>query len=67
VPETPAFQLVVKRAFATRRKTLRNAWRGVHADIEAVAAREGVSLDARGETLDVEAFARVAAALSRPA
>ncbi len=67
VEETPAFQLVVKRAFATRRKTLRNAWRGLHVDLEAIAAQEGISLDARGETLDVDAFARFAAALSRPA
>jgi 16S rRNA (adenine1518-N6/adenine1519-N6)-dimethyltransferase len=65
--ETPAFRALVRGAFESRRKTLRNAWRNV-ADAEKIArAAEaaGVSLDARGETLDVDAFARVAAALER--
>jgi 16S rRNA (adenine1518-N6/adenine1519-N6)-dimethyltransferase len=56
----------VKGAFAQRRKTLRNAWRSVTPDMAAVAAaaaQAGVSLDARGETLDVAAFNRVAEAL----
>ncbi len=64
--ETPTFRAVVKRAFETRRKTLRNAWSSVAANGEALArAAEiaGVSLDARGETLDVDAFARMAAAV----
>src|SRR5258706_227143 len=66
VPETPAFQVLVKRAFATRRKTLRNAWRGLDDDLEGAAREASVSLDARGETLDVDAFARMAALVSRP-
>jgi 16S rRNA (adenine1518-N6/adenine1519-N6)-dimethyltransferase len=63
--ETPTFRALVRGAFEARRKTLRNAWSGV-APAEAIAdaARvAGVSLDARGETLDVDAYARVAAAL----
>lgn len=61
--ETPAFRAVVRAAFATRRKTLRNAWRGLGAPegaVGAAAEAAGVSLDARGETLDVDAFARFA-------
>jgi 16S rRNA (adenine1518-N6/adenine1519-N6)-dimethyltransferase len=64
--ETPVFRAVVKRAFETRRKTLRNSWSSVAPNGDALArAAEiaGVSLDARGETLDVDAFARMAAAL----
>ncbi len=62
--ETPIFREVVKSAFGQRRKTLRNAWRGLaglDADALARAAgRAGIGLDARGETLDVAAFARMA-------
>jgi 16S rRNA (adenine1518-N6/adenine1519-N6)-dimethyltransferase len=63
--ETDAFRDVVRRAFGARRKTLRNAWSGLAPrDILAKVAREaGVSLDARGETLEVDQFARVAALL----
>jgi 16S rRNA (adenine1518-N6/adenine1519-N6)-dimethyltransferase len=63
--ETDVFRAVVRAAFAMRRKTLRNAWAGLApADALADAARAAdVSLDARGETLDVDAFARFAAAL----
>lgn len=60
--ETPAFRTLVRRAFEARRKTLRNAWAGIAespAALAAAAQRAGVSLDARGETLDVEAFVRV--------
>jgi 16S rRNA (adenine1518-N6/adenine1519-N6)-dimethyltransferase len=49
-----------------RRKTLRNAWRSVTQDreeLERAATEAGVSLDVRGETLDVEAFARIASRL----
>jgi 16S rRNA (adenine1518-N6/adenine1519-N6)-dimethyltransferase len=65
--ETDSFRALVRGAFGTRRKTLRNAWRGVAADetIAKVAAEARVSLDARGETLSVEDFARAAAALDR--
>jgi 16S rRNA (adenine1518-N6/adenine1519-N6)-dimethyltransferase len=63
--ETPTFQAVVKGAFAMRRKTLRNAWRGLASEeaLAAAAATAGVSLDDRGEVLDVDAFARMARAL----
>jgi 16S rRNA (adenine1518-N6/adenine1519-N6)-dimethyltransferase len=60
--ETSAFREVVRRAFGARRKTLRNAWSGLAPpDVLARIAEESrISLDARGETLDVEDFARVA-------
>ena len=63
--ETERFRAVVKAAFAQRRKTLRNAWRALGTgDTVAVAAeKSGISLDVRGETLAVEDFARMAAAL----
>ncbi len=64
--ETPRFRALVRGAFGTRRKTLRNAWAGIAPDAAALqraAERAGVSLDARGETLEVEAFARMEAAL----
>jgi 16S rRNA (adenine1518-N6/adenine1519-N6)-dimethyltransferase len=65
--ETAAFRALVKGAFGARRKTLRNAWSGVAPAevIAAVAEEAGVSLDARGETLSVEQYARAAAALER--
>jgi 16S rRNA (adenine1518-N6/adenine1519-N6)-dimethyltransferase len=63
--ETDTFRALVRAAFETRRKTLRNAWSRVApaAKVQAAAAKAGVSLDARGETLDVDAFARTAKAL----
>jgi 16S rRNA (adenine1518-N6/adenine1519-N6)-dimethyltransferase len=63
--ETETFRALVKGAFAMRRKTLRNAWAPVApaAAIASAAAAAGVSLDARGETLSVDAFAAVARAL----
>ena len=64
--ETGRFRALVRAAFGARRKTLRNAWSHLAPDaaaLEAAAATAGVSLAARGETLDVEAFARMAAAL----
>jgi 16S rRNA (adenine1518-N6/adenine1519-N6)-dimethyltransferase len=64
--ETDTFRAVVKGAFAMRRKTLRNAWRGLVPNLpslEEAALVAGVSLDARGETLDVAAFDRMAHAL----
>ncbi len=64
--ETDAFRAVVKAAFGARRKTLRNAWKGIfgwsRAELEGKAAAAGISLDVRGETLSVEDFARMAAA-----
>lgn len=66
--ETDEFRAVVKAAFAQRRKTLRNAWRGlpnVTSDLVEIAAQKaGVDLDARGETLDAATFARMATELS---
>jgi 16S rRNA (adenine1518-N6/adenine1519-N6)-dimethyltransferase len=66
--ETDMFRAVVLSAFQMRRKTLRNAWRDVapRDKLDAAARDAGVSLDARGETLDVAAFARVANALTDP-
>jgi 16S rRNA (adenine1518-N6/adenine1519-N6)-dimethyltransferase len=64
--ETELFRTLVRRSFEARRKTLRNAWAGLAPDaaaLERAAAQAGVSLDARGETLDVEAFARMDEAL----
>jgi len=57
--ETDLFRQVVKAAFGARRKTLRNAWSslGESAVVAAAAERAGISLDARGETLDVDRFA----------
>jgi 16S rRNA (adenine1518-N6/adenine1519-N6)-dimethyltransferase len=65
--ETESFRALVRGAFGTRRKTLRNAWSGVApaATIAKVAAEAGISLDARGETLTVDEYARAAAALDR--
>ncbi|TKD06269.1 16S rRNA (adenine(1518)-N(6)/adenine(1519)-N(6))-dimethyltransferase RsmA [Polyangium fumosum] len=63
--ETDAFREAVRSAFGARRKTLRNAWRGLYGwskdDLEARAREAGISLDVRGETLAVEDFARIAA------
>lgn len=62
--ETPAFREAVRAAFGTRRKTLRNAWKGLYGwsaeELSRRAVEAGISLDARGETLDVDAFARIA-------
>ena len=61
--ETPEFRALVHGAFGQRRKTLRNAWRGVlglsDEAISRAAERAGVALTARGETLDVDAFRRM--------
>jgi 16S rRNA (adenine1518-N6/adenine1519-N6)-dimethyltransferase len=62
--EDEAFRAVVRAAFGTRRKTLRNAWRGVlglsDEDVASAATAAGIEFGARGETLDVDAFARFA-------
>jgi 16S rRNA (adenine1518-N6/adenine1519-N6)-dimethyltransferase len=61
--ETERFRSLVRRAFEARRKTLRNAWAPLardRAELERAAARAGVALDARGETLEIEQFARMA-------
>jgi 16S rRNA (adenine1518-N6/adenine1519-N6)-dimethyltransferase len=59
---------VVDAAFAQRRKTLRAAlagWAGSPAQAEAALVAAGVDPAARGEALDVAAFARIAEAGSR--
>lgn len=64
--ETPTFRALVRAAFGARRKTLRNAWGKAAPDaatLLAAATEAGVDLERRGETLAVEDFARVAAAL----
>jgi 16S rRNA (adenine1518-N6/adenine1519-N6)-dimethyltransferase len=56
---------VIDAAFAQRRKMLRSAlagWAGSAAAAEAALVRAGVDPTARGETLAVDAFARIAAA-----
>jgi 16S rRNA (adenine1518-N6/adenine1519-N6)-dimethyltransferase len=55
---------VVDAAFAQRRKTLRAAlagWAGSPAAAEQVLRAAGIDPQARGEALDVTAFARLAA------
>ncbi len=68
-PETEAFRNVVKRAFAQRRKQLKNAWSGLFGergiDLTAAAARAGIDLSLRGESLSVADFARMAAELEQ--
>lgn len=63
-PETEPFRLLVRAAFAQRRKQLKNAWAGVFASrarsIDAAAARARIDLSARGETLTVADFERMA-------
>lgn len=63
--ETETFRALVKGAFGARRKTLRNAWSRVAEpeQIRAAAEAVGISLDARGETLDVTAYAAMASRL----
>jgi 16S rRNA (adenine1518-N6/adenine1519-N6)-dimethyltransferase len=61
IPETEMFRTLVKRAFEMRRKTLRNAWSKVapRETLERAAKAAGISLDARGETLSVDEFAKM--------
>ncbi len=62
--ETETFRALVKRAFEARRKTLRNAWSSLGPERVAAAAEQvGITLDRRGETLDVLEYAKMAAAL----
>ncbi|HEV8245301.1 MAG TPA: 16S rRNA (adenine(1518)-N(6)/adenine(1519)-N(6))-dimethyltransferase RsmA [Polyangiaceae bacterium] len=67
--ETETFRSLVRGAFGQRRKKLRNAWHAVSgASAERLAdaaARAGINLDDRGETLSVEAFAAMARELDR--
>jgi 16S rRNA (adenine1518-N6/adenine1519-N6)-dimethyltransferase len=65
IEETEKFRKVVKAAFAQRRKTLRNAWRalGTLEELQDAARAAGTTLDARGEVLTADQFARAAQAL----
>jgi 16S rRNA (adenine1518-N6/adenine1519-N6)-dimethyltransferase len=60
--ETDRFRQAVRAAFTQRRKTLRNAWSSLAPpdELAARAARAGIDLTRRGETLSVEEFARFA-------
>ncbi len=64
--ETQTFRTLVKLAFGQRRKTLRNAWKNAaEGPLVAEAAEAArIALTARGETLTVEDFARMASELS---
>jgi 16S rRNA (adenine1518-N6/adenine1519-N6)-dimethyltransferase len=68
-PETQAFRNVVKLAFQKRRKQLKNAWSGLGSDrgvdLTVAAERAGIDLSARGETLTVAQFQRMAEELER--
>jgi 16S rRNA (adenine1518-N6/adenine1519-N6)-dimethyltransferase len=58
---------VIDAAFAQRRKTLRAAlagWAGSAADAERLLRAAGIDPHARGETLSVDDFARLAEARS---
>lgn len=58
------FKQVVNQAFSQRRKTLRNALKGLLTQ-EQIAA-QGIDPAARPETLSLEAFARLSNAIGRP-
>ena len=64
VEESDTFRALVKGAFGMRRKTLRNAWKGVldktPEQIDAAATAAGIDLQRRGETLSVAEFAAMA-------
>ncbi|MFA5514891.1 MAG: 16S rRNA (adenine(1518)-N(6)/adenine(1519)-N(6))-dimethyltransferase RsmA [Desulfuromonadales bacterium] len=67
VADEELFRRVVKGAFAQRRKTLRNTLSGSGFAPEQVAvalSTAGIDPVRRGETLDLEEFARLAAAFS---
>ena len=63
-PETEEFRAVVRAAFGQRRKKLKNVWASVFGergrDLAAAAERAGIDLSARGETLGVAEFERMA-------
>ena len=60
--ETSSFREVVRAAFQTRRKTLRNALRALGDEARAARALNEAGIDSgrRGETLSVEEFASLA-------
>jgi 16S rRNA (adenine1518-N6/adenine1519-N6)-dimethyltransferase len=60
---------VIDAAFGQRRKTLRNALRGLGLDaagVEALGRAAGVDLGLRAERLDVAAFAALAQQVKSP-
>jgi 16S rRNA (adenine1518-N6/adenine1519-N6)-dimethyltransferase len=60
---------VVDLAFASRRKTLRSAlagWAGSPAAAEAILRTANVDPSARGETLEISDYARIASAAQDP-
>jgi 16S rRNA (adenine1518-N6/adenine1519-N6)-dimethyltransferase len=64
-----ALARVVDAAFGQRRKTLRNALRGLGLDaagVEALGRAAGVDLGLRAERLDVDAFAALARQVEHP-
>ncbi len=67
IAETREFQQLVSAAFAKRRKTLRNAWKGITDSgmLEQAAATCQIHLDARGETLHVDEFSRMSEEIKR--
>ena len=68
-PETKTFSSVVRLAFQQRRKQLRNAWSALGNDrgvpLAEIAARAGIDLSARGESLSVADFTRMAEELDK--
>ncbi|MFB3817202.1 MAG: 16S rRNA (adenine(1518)-N(6)/adenine(1519)-N(6))-dimethyltransferase RsmA [Candidatus Methylomirabilales bacterium] len=69
VPSPERLFAVVRAGFGQRRKTLRNALRGAGwtaAPVEAALAAAGIAGSRRAETLSLEEFARLAAALPGP-
>jgi 16S rRNA (adenine1518-N6/adenine1519-N6)-dimethyltransferase len=73
-PATPATReqvfAVVDHAFAQRRKMLRSALAGLAGSPDAAVRaldHAGVDAQARGERIDIDGFARIAAALAEPA
>jgi 16S rRNA (adenine1518-N6/adenine1519-N6)-dimethyltransferase len=62
--EDAVFRAVVKGAFSQRRKKLRNCWRALEGAEDAAHA-VGIDVNRRAETLSVEEFAAMAAALRR--
>jgi 16S rRNA (adenine1518-N6/adenine1519-N6)-dimethyltransferase len=64
IVDVELFGQLVMAAFGQRRKTLRNALRSFATDGEL--EREGIAPGARGETLSVDDYVRLANALARP-
>ncbi len=64
IADAPLFGKLVTAAFGQRRKTLRNALMPFATEIEL--EREGIAPGARGETLSVADYVRLANALARP-